>query len=223
MSSAICFYHQERQAVDKCERCNRLLCLEDKIKKNYTRDVGTGDDSYYVQYSMILCPLCDIDQELKARKSILNPLGLVFYSIFIIIPFIVGITFIGLSLYMINLQFNPDPTFLWAYTGPNYFIILFMIPFLLAGIGFGFILPFYLIKRAVTSVHENPDKINQLENKRRNFTNSITSPEAKKLVETSSLERVMTCFQCGSKIFPHEQFCSNCGDSTKEELKAYGQ
>ncbi len=220
MSTALCFYHSDRQAVEKCERCGRLLCLEDKIKKNYTRNEGTSEHSNYVHYSVILCPLCDINQELKTRKNMLNPLGLIFASFFVIIPFIVGMIFIGISLNVINSELNPPQSpFSWIHqSGPNYFLILFMIPFLLAGIGFGIIVPLFIIKKALSEIKQNPTKIEELQQRKRTFIHSMTSKEALNLFENSLEDNIITCFQCGAKIWPQEKFCSNCGDSTSDEF-----
>ena len=225
MSTAVCFYHSDRQAVDKCERCGRMVCLEDKIKKNYTRSVETGDTSDFYTYTVILCPMCDMNQEIKSREHILSPGKVILSSIFLIVPFIIGMSFIAISLFVIDQWVNNSPaqgTSAPFQSEMKTIILVFMIPFLLIGIVVAIFVPIFLIIRARKAVKENPAKLKALKQKKRNFIESITSTEARNMFMNAMDETVITCFQCGAKILPHEEYCSNCGDSTKEELKSAG-
>ncbi|MFX0173608.1 MAG: hypothetical protein ACFE9L_17090 [Candidatus Hodarchaeota archaeon] len=49
---ARCFYHPNRVAVTKCERCNRLICLEDKTIYRRYGGMDRADDIY------TYCPPC---------------------------------------------------------------------------------------------------------------------------------------------------------------------
>ncbi len=87
LEQASCYYHPNRVAVTKCERCNRMICLEDKI----TKRIYGGSDS--ADNIIIYCSTCVNELE-KARKEFLKKLKpffilfvvcLVFIAIFVIL------------------------------------------------------------------------------------------------------------------------------------------
>ena len=120
-------------------------------------------------------------------------------------------------MFLIN-SLNLSPSFPFQ-PQPDYLMALSSFLFIFAGILFGILIPVFILKRAKTYIDENPGKIQDLLNKKRLFIESVTSNEARKLLNQSELlDNSMTCFQCGGKIFPHEKYCSNCGDSTRDEF-----
>ena len=81
LESASCYYHPNREAVTKCERCNHMICLEDKITK---RIYGGSDRADTV---IIYCPTCVNELE-KARKEFLNKLKPFFILLVVCLAFI---------------------------------------------------------------------------------------------------------------------------------------
>ena len=56
-----CFYHPDRPAVAKCERCQKLLCLEDKMIHRIYRGMESADDVY------TLCPECYNQAKIESK------------------------------------------------------------------------------------------------------------------------------------------------------------
>lgn len=222
MATAICFYHSERQAIDKCKRCNRLICLKDKIKKDYTKNMGTAENRDYINYQGILCPLCNLNQELNIRRNIKNPVGLIVIGIFILFIFIMGSTLLMVGVMILSSALNIlQPISVQSQPEPDYIMALFSLPFILGGIIIGLIVPFVLIISEIKVLRENPTKVEELLSQKKLFIDSITSSKAKKQLAMVELtDKSISCFQCGAKIYPNDQFCSNCGDTTKDEFSS---
>ena len=166
-----------------------------------------------------------MNQEIKSREHILSPGRVILSSFFVIVPFIIGMAFIVVSFFVIDQWVNNSPT--QGTSAPiqsemKNIILVFMIPFLLIGIAVGIFMPIFLIIRARKAVKENPAKLQALKQKKKNFIDSMTSTEAQNMFMNTMNETTVTCFQCGAKILPHEEYCSNCGDPTREELKSTG-
>ena len=62
-SRTSCFYHPNREAVDKCEKCNRLICLEDKMIYRTTGGQYSDGRKY------VLCPICYNERERAAARA----------------------------------------------------------------------------------------------------------------------------------------------------------
>jgi len=61
-----CFYHPEREANTKCEKCGKIICLECKTVYRVSHSSGTGDHrrTYTSRYEY--CPVCFYDQKIKS-------------------------------------------------------------------------------------------------------------------------------------------------------------
>ncbi|MHA1585414.1 MAG: hypothetical protein ACTSWL_09175 [Promethearchaeota archaeon] len=55
MSEIYCFYHPDRKAVDRCENCGKMLCLECKRMDHQVK--GVSFDERY-ESTRVLCPEC---------------------------------------------------------------------------------------------------------------------------------------------------------------------
>ncbi|MHA2099285.1 MAG: hypothetical protein ACW99A_11395 [Candidatus Kariarchaeaceae archaeon] len=68
MSDLTCGYHPHRQAVEKCERCHRMICLKDKML--HEKWVGDTENRHLVK--MHVCPLCHHDFQIESRFKAKN-------------------------------------------------------------------------------------------------------------------------------------------------------
>jgi len=76
-----CYLHPSRDAVEKCEKCNRMICLECKMKYRVYGGMDRSDDIY------ILCPYCYAErkkQSERAGKLILLICGVICFVILIL-------------------------------------------------------------------------------------------------------------------------------------------
>ena len=221
IATSICFYHSERQAINKCRRCNRLICLEDAAIKNNTKNMETSDKSNNVSNQKILCPLCELTRKINQIQNIKSPTGLILIGIFTIFPFIIGIITSGNGLTTLNTALNPPQTIFSVQRLPEYiyFLAFLSLLFIIVGLFVSLTIPFLIIRRVIVTMKQSSVKIEELIDQKRLFIESITSKEAKKQINQDKLsDTTMTCFQCGTTIFQQEKFCSNCGKSKKDEL-----
>ncbi len=56
-----CYYHPNREAITKCEKCEKMICIE--CKKPISVTHGVGDSSYATQHDF--CMPCYYDREMK--------------------------------------------------------------------------------------------------------------------------------------------------------------
>ena len=64
-----CYYHPEREAATKCEKCGKVICVECKMVYHKTVHRGTGDDRYAYSERYEYCPVCYYDTEIKKYKN----------------------------------------------------------------------------------------------------------------------------------------------------------
>ncbi len=86
---ARCYYHPERAAVEKCERCNRMICLQDKMIDRVYWGMDRGDEIH------VYCPVCynEVTQARKKAGKIMSPICLIVFAGFCII-FVVMLIFV---------------------------------------------------------------------------------------------------------------------------------
>ena len=85
-----CFFHPDRPAVDKCEKCQRMICLEDKMTYRQVH-VDYGDSVY------TFCPIC-YNQFLQGSKKA--------GKLFLVICIIFGLFVIGFFAVFILITMN---------------------------------------------------------------------------------------------------------------------
>ena len=74
-----CAYHPNSEAVAKCERCGRPICVLDK--NIYRKRKHYGDDTYVETYEY--CPVCYSDAQIRdAQSSMVG--GVIFIGIILI-------------------------------------------------------------------------------------------------------------------------------------------
>ena len=64
-----CYYHPEREAQSKCEKCGKVICVECKMVYHKTVHRGTGDDRYAYSERYEYCPVCYYDTHVKKYKN----------------------------------------------------------------------------------------------------------------------------------------------------------
>jgi len=60
-----CYFHPDREATTKCEKCERMLCIE--CKEPYTVTHGVDDSRYATQHD--LCMPCYYDIEMHKYRN----------------------------------------------------------------------------------------------------------------------------------------------------------
>lgn len=78
-----CYIHPDSVAVEKCEKCNNLICIKCKTKHRKRR--GGSEKRYVVEY--IYCPPCYTKTKKRETKFklIFYPLILIIFVVIIII------------------------------------------------------------------------------------------------------------------------------------------
>ncbi|MFX1409048.1 MAG: zinc-ribbon domain-containing protein [Promethearchaeota archaeon] len=84
-----CYYHPEREASTKCEKCGKIICLECKMVYHETYYRGTGDDRYAYTKRYEYCPVCYYDTQIKKHKR--SSIGFIFLTIMLL--FMLGFMF----------------------------------------------------------------------------------------------------------------------------------
>ncbi len=84
-----CYYHPDREATTKCEKCDKMICIE--CKKPISITHGVKESQYATQHEF--CMPCYYDYEMK--KYSYSPRG--YYIAFsILLPIILTLVILGL-------------------------------------------------------------------------------------------------------------------------------
>ncbi len=217
MSDLTCEYHPHRQAVEKCERCHRMICLKDKML--HERWVGDTENRHLIK--MTVCPLCHHDFQIESRfKSKNVTLAMIIFFTFILI----------VSIIITTSQVNSDQeSYEWqvehGFIRPGgvapedkpvtdryqvsfiLFTVFSIISFLVIAYGFP------------EMARKSEEKVYKARKSKEEFLKSIKEPSIQEKYRTATL----TCFECGSSIEMTDMFCLNCGDDTVDEMKAHIQ
>lgn len=216
MSDLTCEYHPHREAVEKCERCNRMICLKDKMV--HEKWVGMSENRHTVK--MNVCPLCYQDFQIESQTN----LKAAKVAMFVILAVILIISIIILTsdqnsrqeLYERRSdsgfpQFRPegeapeDESPFETYRITIILLVIFSI--------FSFIMVTNVFP---ATARKNEEKTMNAQASKEEFLKTIKDPSIQEKYRKTSL----TCFQCGSSIGMNDLFCINCGDDTAEEKKA---
>ncbi|MFX1238471.1 MAG: hypothetical protein ACFFAS_04305 [Promethearchaeota archaeon] len=191
-SNIPCQYHSNRNAVTKCEMCQKATCVECKmVYKQFhmgsTDFIGSRENDYYTHYE--LCRPCYYDRHIKE----LNSPGM--YCIFVSGCISTIISFI-IFLFTMNFVSTWDgPSSIPAPTILPFFAFIFI----LIGIGTVII--------GMIKIENLPKKISEFEAKRQVFFAELSST-----TETSEqIIKYNFCPVCGEKFYPDEKICKKCG------------
>jgi len=144
-----CYYHPEREANTKCEKCEKLICLE--CKKLYTVKHGLQDSSYATQHE--LCIVCYYDIEMEKHKF--SPKG---YYTFLSILVTTIIVFLTLELSGLGPDFGNSPFGMWTI-----FTLMMSIFFLLC------------LRSYFRDKKRYPEILDDLKSKKENFLKTLQS------------------------------------------------
>lgn len=208
MSSLYCEYHPDRPAVEKCYRCQRLICLADR--NNLRQYQSSFSSDFYANNIPIisLCPLCYYDSAVEGKNLLKNYTG-TSSSLFGFI-FLIPVIFVLFFLLMMNMISDG------LLFDNSIFYIIIVPPAFIAIIGL------FLSKSQACQgsalfrdmPNRNVKKAKTIKNK---FLSSIESSKILKEINEAEL----TCFECGDKLEIDALYCMNCGDPTDEERKHF--
>lgn len=203
MSNITCYYHPNRNAIEKCELCGKTICLDCKRVYRETRSSGTSNSSSYYSIKYEYCPVCyhqSIINSARGTKSVL----------FCMVPFISIFVFIGIGLFLSGFStgdFGPPPIFLWVF-----------------GAFFGGFPLLIIIGLIYTAFVTTPKKVEQSKMDLDRFlaevgmSDNITYEDPSYYKNSyKKLKGTIYCNQCGSKLEAGDSFCNVCGDSTRDE------
>jgi len=96
-----CYYHPDREATTKCEKCEKMLCIECKKQNSVTH--GAGESQYATQHEFCMPCYCDNEMEKYAPPGRRAQIALIILPIidliFIILFFNYGFGLIAPSLF----------------------------------------------------------------------------------------------------------------------------
>ncbi|MFX0053186.1 MAG: hypothetical protein ACFE8U_18070 [Candidatus Hermodarchaeota archaeon] len=189
---ARCFYHPNRVAVTKCERCNRLICLEDKTIYRRYGGMDRADDIY------TYCPACYNILRKQGAEMAPRVFGgmCVIFLIFVIGAFAVFIFFV-----MMMMNATSDGSSSGSVSMGQFlpFLLLPMI-FFIGIVIIGGLFLFFFLKRNQKSIQET------------------TSNQMNQFTPSSRFQDTISCDQCGAVLQPTEMFCPTCGRRTKGDF-----
>ncbi len=215
-SSLSCKYHPSRTAMDKCEQCGALICLDCKKihKVTHTTSSSSFDDDFHSSDTYttrhIFCPLCYYDNIEKAGTK---------GRFFLICPIIFVIIFFGVALFMFSffLEFIED----WNSSGggdlpgpgPEIFLLVFPI-FLIVPIAI-------LICMLRNFFIAAPRAAQQARVEREAFLREIgmesgfTPRDEFRTDSFKQSRKSFFCKTCGARISVDEVYCPFCGSSVE--------
>ncbi|NHI94041.1 MAG: zinc-ribbon domain-containing protein [Candidatus Lokiarchaeota archaeon] len=201
-----CYYHPDREAINKCENCGKLLCVECKqvLHRTYSRgsysSQGRYSHSHYYSINYDLCPECYYDAQIAATSPKMCIISFVILAVFasIMMGMMIGVDV------MIN---SITPGFSnFSMPTPGMFIF---IPILIIVVG-GVII-FYI------AFISYPKKRQQFISEKEEFLKSIglenyNPPRTESSGSEYQINNVNICPNCGEKIEPDDKFCNECGN-----------
>jgi len=212
MSEPTCNYHPERTAVEKCERCGKLICLECKMVYHETRSIGRRPSSglqssfgsstrrsyYDTRYEV--CPVCfyELQEEGVAKSKAPMYMGVGFLGFFVLIIVLFFIPFYSIV--------NEVP----SSRGSAFSTMFIVIPIIMLLIP-GSILFFIIYKMVVT----DPKTSNEAKAKKEEFLRSVGQRSgftgSSRLSSSKKHKASGFCSYCGDELVPGDQYCPSCG------------
>ncbi|MFX1255784.1 MAG: zinc ribbon domain-containing protein [Promethearchaeota archaeon] len=201
MSSAICDFHPDRAAVDKCEECGKRICLDCKKVYRGTNPKGGFFNSNFSQKNRsevryVLCPHCYYQTVVKSKSDIdLTGLWIVgFIAAFFIM--IIGLfSFLGI--------FSASS---WLF---GFFLLFFLISLVM--VSFVFIVPL------ISQYRSSSKSVNDATLDYNAFLNDLEMGIEPTSSHSSHYENYgaprQFCRNCGKELSIEDNFCSRCGST----------
>lgn len=194
MNQTKCSYHPEAIAVDKCERCQRPICLEGKrvYHKQHSRGTGASRRSWSTRH--IYCPPCHAD---VATMAATGPGAILSGLLFVIIGIIITGAFA-------------------SFGGP--FVILPLLVIVL-----GIIQMMNKAQKADQARKDEQEFLNELNTSPQGVkqTKSYSKFKSYSRPDKSWSLSEVSCFNCGDKLELKANYCMNCGDPTTDEKEYF--
>ncbi len=217
MSSQImCVFHPERIAKTTCARCHRPICLEDirTIQRSYPHHAFDSHFSHHKFYGAIdFCPIC-YAEVLRFQTQQLNKISVasgMASGVFVVA--LLGI--LGILALIVVAEIRFFPSF------PSKFVLIILLIPILMFVGFKMMAGRSVgMQKSIMSdltTMANEQAI-QADKDRETYLAILERKEAKARISSETF--VLKCFQCGSRIYPGDQYCANCGDPTTEEMQS---
>ncbi|MCG3219232.1 MAG: zinc-ribbon domain-containing protein [Candidatus Heimdallarchaeota archaeon] len=195
MSGSYCDYHPDKKAIETCEECGKLICIECKKvvyeKKSRSNHMisGMGTGSYYV-VKQEFCPVCYYT--LQEKKASNNPTQTVTG---IMVFFMIGLFMIwGTQEDFIPFMFT---------------ILIILVPLLLIGASV------LNMPKLTLGPSENPKAIVARNQREKFLKNLRTDNDYLRKEASSKYYPSGFCSYCGEKLEPGDIFCSFCGEGRK--------
>ena len=208
-SNPKCSYHPDRDAITKCEMCEKLICVECKniFQQRHTTTSHYGYDRsryrigygryrhtsyYYTRHE--LCTPCFYGRRIKAIESPANYCTIIFGVIFAIAAIFMTSFFMNFAANWGGPAYMPSPA-------PFVFIpVIFVI------IGIGIVIAG--IRGRITA----PQRVEALKAKNEEFFNNLSSaPSSSHASAGYDPSLYKTCPYCGDKVEKDEKICDKCG------------
>ena len=184
-SNPNCFYHPDRDAITKCEMCNRVICVECKNvfqqrhRRPHSSDRSMARSYYYTRHE--LCTPCFIERKIKYLQTPFNYCQILFGIIFVAVAIFMTYGFMSFS--------GPS--------SPGFFVI---VPIAFICIGIGIVI--LGIKNRLTA----PQRVEALNARKADFLKNISPASA-----SYDDSKYKACPYCGDKIDIDEKICDKCG------------
>ncbi|MCG3217393.1 MAG: zinc-ribbon domain-containing protein [Candidatus Heimdallarchaeota archaeon] len=211
MSEPTCYYHPERTAVEKCEKCGKLICLECKMVFHATKSRGFSSSSglrsghassssrrSYYDVRHEVCPVCyfDLQEESVARSKV---------------GMYVAMGFVGFFMITFIMVFMPVFMFVDDVPAGGSFISLFiLVPIMMLLIP-GIMLFFFFYR----TFYVNPKTTSDARAKKREFLRSVGQSSSysgsPRISSSKKYKASSICNSCGDELEPGDQFCPGCG------------
>ena len=214
-SNPKCTYHPNRDAITKCEMCQKVICVECKnvfqqrhstsstshygsrsrgYGGSYSRGSGRYSSTSYYYTRHELCTPCFYERKIKALESPFKYCFILF-----------GIVFTAVAIFMTSafLTFAANWGGSPSMPSPAPFVIVPII-FVIIGIG--------VVISGIRGVLTAPQRAETLKIKREDFFKNLSStPSTSEATASYDSSKYKSCPYCGDKVEIGEKICDKCG------------
>lgn len=183
-----CYYHPEREAQSKCEKCGKLICLECKRVFNVTH--GVDESRYSTRHEF--CQICYFDRGLKTAKH--SSTGCIICIIMDTLMIVLTIV-IPYSMGFYDIEFFKPAIY---------------IPVIILSIGLIIAIILFLYMKFIYG----PKKVVEITTQKENYLRSLKYPSKEKEIIPPSKR---FCHECGNQIDSNVSICPHCGNDMDEK------